>query len=131
MTTCGLSWKPNRTMMWSITQVQYHRKRNWVVMTDQIRCHLRWKPNRTTMWPIIQVWFTLKMILNYHGWLDWLSIVAKTRYKNNMIDHVDAVNVENKTNVLWPIGLGVDCDEKQIEQWHDWSYWCHLCQKWN
>ena len=38
---------------------------------------------------------------------------------NNMANCTGVVYNENNTELLWPIRLGVDYDENQIEQLHD------------
>ena len=45
----------------------------------------------------------------------------KTKDNNDVIDHIDVVYAENKTEPLWLIGLGVISDENKIGQWRDWS----------
>ena len=60
-----------------------------------------------------------KTILNYHDWLNWVSIVTKTRQDNDVIDHTDVVYIENETELSWLIGLGTIYDENQIAQWRD------------
>lgn len=46
-----------------------------------------------------------------------------------MINRIDAVDVENNTELSRSIGLGDDYDENKIRQLQDWSYWYGLCQK--
>lgn len=41
--------------------------------------------------------------------------------QNNMTDCTSAVNTESETELLYSIKLGVVYDEKQKEQWHNWS----------
>ena len=53
----------------------------------------------------------------------------KTRWENNVIDHTSAIHTENKTELSWPIGLGVICDENQIGQQRDRLYRYDLRQK--
>ena len=47
-----------------------------------------------------------------------------------MIDRIGVVYAEIDIEVSWPIRLGVDCDEDQIEQLRDLLYRCGLHQKW-
>ena len=45
----------------------------------------------------------------------------KTKQDNDVIDRIDVVYVENKTELSWPIGPSTVCDENQTWQWHDQS----------
>ena len=68
------------------------------------------------MWLMVQVCYTLKMILNCHGWSDRVLSVTKIRDENDVTDRIGTVYVENDTKLSWLIGSGVDCDEIQIGQ---------------
>lgn len=48
-----------------------------------------------------------------------------------MTDRTGAVYVESNTELSWPIGLGANCDENQIEKLRDLFYKYGLRQKWN
>ena len=52
--------------------------------------------------------------------------MMKIKQDNNVINRTGAVYVENKTKLLWLIGLGVIYDKNQIRQWCDWSYKCDI-----
>ena len=120
---------------------------NRTVETYLTTCYLWWQQDKTTMWPIIQVCSMSKMILNCCDWLDRVqsmtntilncqdrsnrvATVTKTRQHNDVTNLIGSIHVENDTELLWPIKLGVNYDEKQIEKLCDWSYRCGLCQKW-
>ena len=60
-----------------------------------------------------------------------MRFVMKNRYDNDVTNPIDVVYAENDTELSWLIGLGVDCDEYQIGQLHDWLYGCGLYWKWN
>ena len=47
------------------------------------------------------------MILKCHDQLDRVPTVMKTKYNNYVIDRIDGVYVENKTELPWLIKLGV------------------------
>ena len=48
-----------------------------------------------------------------------------------MIDCIDMVYVENETEMLWSIELGLIFNDNKIGQRRDWSYKGGLHQKWN
>ena len=48
-----------------------------------------------------------------------------------MTNHTNVVYAENKTELPWLTRSGVECDENQIEQRHEWSYMCSLGRKQN
>ena len=56
--------------------------------------------------------------------------MMKTREDNDMTDHTSAIYVENEIELLWPIKLGMACDENQIGQWLDPFYRSSLHWKW-
>ena len=60
-----------------------------------------------------------KMILNYHDQSNRVATVTKTRQHNDVTNLIGSIHVENDTELLWPIKLGVNYDEKQIEKLHD------------
>ena len=68
----------------------------------------------------------LKSKLNYLDLSDQVWSIMKTIQDNNLIDHLSSFNVESDTKLLWPIELGVNCDENQIGQLCDWLYRCDL-----
>ena len=49
----------------------YAKRKNLVVVTNQIGCILWWQLDRTTMWLNIQMRSTLRTILNYRDQSDW------------------------------------------------------------
>ena len=65
------------------------------------------------MWLIEQVRSILKMILNFCDWLNRVPTMTKTRNNNYVTNHIDMTYIENETKLLWPIELGVVCDENQ------------------
>ena len=65
------------------------------------------------MWLIEQVWSILKMILNFCDWSNRVPTMTKTRNDNYVTNHIDMTYIENETELLWPIELGVVCDENQ------------------
>ena len=71
-----------------------------------------------------------KMKLSYHDRMDRVQSVIKTRLDNDVIDCIDLVNVETKTELSGHIWLGVVCDENQTRQWLDRSSRYILRQKW-
>ena len=65
------------------------------------------------MWLIEQVRSILKMILNFYDWSNRVPTMTKTRNNNYVTNHIDMTYIENETELLWPIKLGVVCDENQ------------------
>ena len=65
------------------------------------------------MWLIEQVRSILKMILNFYDWSNRVPTMTKTRNNNYVTNHIDMTYIENETELLWPIELGVVCDENQ------------------
>ena len=73
----------------------------------------------------------MKSELNYHGQLDGMLCITKTKEENNMIDHIGVISVEYDTELLRPIGYYVVYDHDKIRQFHDLSYRSIICQKQN
>ena len=46
----------------------------------------------------------------------------KTRQDKDVIDCIGVLYVENDNELFWLIGSGVNYDENQIGQLHDWLY---------
>lgn len=72
--------------------------------------------DRTTMWAIFHMQSMLKMKLNCHDQSSQVRYVMKTKKDNDMTDCTEVIYTKNKTELSWPIGPGVVCDENQTWQ---------------
>lgn len=54
-------------------------------------------------WLIVQVWYTPKLELNYHDWLDNMRYITKTWQDNDVIDCKGVISREYDTKLLKPI----------------------------
>lgn len=96
-----------------VIYVVLNRKRNLVVITNQIECYLLLKLDRTMTWSLVQVQCTPKMILNCRDRSNWVPTMMKTKYDTYLTDHIDRVYAKNETELLWSIKPGMICDENQ------------------
>ena len=58
-----------------------------------------------------------------------MQSLIKTRHDNDMIDNIGMVYSEIETELSWPFGLGVECNENHIGQRPERFYKCNLRQK--
>ena len=100
-------------------------------MTDQVGGRLWQKPDRTTMWLIVHMQFMSKKKLSSRDRSNWVGSVTKTKQVDDMIDRIDLVYTEIKTELQRPIWSGAICEENHIEKWCDQLYKYNLHQKQN
>ena len=72
-----------------------------------------------------------KTKLSCHDWSDQVWYVIKTRWDNDVTDHIGMLYTENETRLLWLIELGTIYDKNQTKKWCDWSYKYGIRRKWN
>lgn len=88
----GPIYDKNLTGQWHdcLYRLNLHQNWNWTVGTYMIGCSLCWKLDKTMTWSIIQVWFMPKTKLSCCDRLDWVPFVTKTKYDNDVTDHIGA-----------------------------------------